>query len=311
MQLGLIGLGKMGANMARRLSRGGHRVVAYDRTPEPANVLAEQESCVSPAHSLEELAAQLAPPRVAWMMVPAGKPTESVLAGLMNILTQDDIVIDGGNANYRLQVRLVGIKAGSGKNNHYGIGSKVEVRAGDHYQMKLVTEPVVHFGLGKRSRADVVRILWTNGTPQNIFSPGVSQDLIEEQQLKGSCPFLYTWARFDPEGAFERTRGWTTRVRQRVGTAAVVYAWALRDPLAAAILGVGGAHQNHRQRLLGVGWKIHVGGQPDPVGHGDHVGRLLDVGGSGDRGRRQQGRDRGHHRPNQAGRSESACLRTA
>ena len=100
---------------------------------------------------------------------------------------------DGGNANHRLQVRLVGVKAGSGKNNHFGIGTKIEVRAGDLYQMKVVTEPVVHFGLAQRSRADVVRILWTNGTPQNIFSPGVEQDLVEEQQLKGSCPFLYTF----------------------------------------------------------------------------------------------------------------------
>jgi len=100
---------------------------------------------------------------------------------------------DGGNANHRLQVRLVGLKTGSGKNNHHGIGCKIEVRAGDLYQMKVVTEPVIHFGLAQRSRADVVRILWTNGTPQNIFSPGADQDLVEEQQLKGSCPFLYTW----------------------------------------------------------------------------------------------------------------------
>lgn len=100
---------------------------------------------------------------------------------------------DGGNVNHRLQMRLIGVKAGSGKNNHYGIGCKIEVRSGDLYQMKVVTDPVIHFGLGQRTSADVVRILWTNGTPQNIFSPGTEQDLIEEQQLKGSCPFLYAW----------------------------------------------------------------------------------------------------------------------
>lgn len=100
---------------------------------------------------------------------------------------------DGSNINHRLQMRLVGVKAGSGKNNHYGIGCKIEVRSGDLYQMKVVTEPVINFGLGQRTRADVVRILWTNGTPQNIFSPGTEQTLIEEQMLKGSCPFLYTW----------------------------------------------------------------------------------------------------------------------
>jgi len=100
---------------------------------------------------------------------------------------------DGGNANHHLKIQLVGIRTGSGKNNHYGIGAKIEMRAGDLYQMKTVTEPSIHFGLGSRDKVDVVRILWTNGVPQNIFSPGSDQDLIEEQELKGSCPFLYVW----------------------------------------------------------------------------------------------------------------------
>jgi len=100
---------------------------------------------------------------------------------------------DGGNANHYLKIQLVGLRTGSSKNNHFGIGSKVEVRAGDLYQMKVVTDPNVHFGLGGRSQADVVRIVWTNGVPQNLFTPKSDQDLIEEQELKGSCPFLYTW----------------------------------------------------------------------------------------------------------------------
>ncbi len=100
---------------------------------------------------------------------------------------------DGGNANHHLKIQLVGLRTGSGKNNYFGIGAKVEVRAGDLYQMKMITEPGTHFGLGQREKADVVRILWTNGVPQNIFSPGSDQDLIETQELKGSCPFLYTW----------------------------------------------------------------------------------------------------------------------
>lgn len=100
---------------------------------------------------------------------------------------------DGGNANHYLKLKLVGVRTGSSKNNYFGIGSKVEVRAGDLYQMKVVTQPDMHFGLGDRSGADVVRILWTNGTPQNIFTPRSDQDLIEEQELKGSCPFLYAW----------------------------------------------------------------------------------------------------------------------
>ncbi|MBI5915561.1 MAG: hypothetical protein HY842_09305, partial [Bacteroidetes bacterium] len=67
------------------------------------------------------------------------------------------------------------------------------VRAGELYQMKVVTEPNIHFGLGPHLKADVVRILWTNGVPQNLFFPGTDQDMIELQVLKGSCAFLYTW----------------------------------------------------------------------------------------------------------------------
>ena len=100
---------------------------------------------------------------------------------------------DGGDANRYLKVQLVGLSTGSGKNNHFGIGAKLEVRAGGLYQMRVVTDPVTHFGLGQRLKADVVRIQWTNGVPQNLFYPGSDQDLVEEQVLKGSCAFLYTW----------------------------------------------------------------------------------------------------------------------
>jgi cytochrome c-type biogenesis protein CcmH/NrfG len=100
---------------------------------------------------------------------------------------------DGGNNNHFITMKLVGLKAGSAKNNHFGIGAKVEIRAGDLYQTMVVTDPNIHFGLGSISRADIIRIRWTNGVPQNIFMPGSDQALIEEQTLKGSCPFLYTW----------------------------------------------------------------------------------------------------------------------
>ena len=99
---------------------------------------------------------------------------------------------DGGN-NHFVKMNLVGLRTGSAKNNYYGIGAKVEIRSGNLYQSKVVTEPGIHFGLGPRSKADVIRILWTNGVPQNIFYPGTDQDLVEEQILKGSCPFLYAW----------------------------------------------------------------------------------------------------------------------
>ncbi len=103
----------------------------------------------------------------------------------------------GGNGNRYLKMQLVGLSTGSGKNNHFGIGAKVEVRAGALYQMRVVTAPEIHIGLGQRARADVVRVRWPNGVPQNLFYPGANQSVVEEQILKGSCPFLYTW---DGEG---------------------------------------------------------------------------------------------------------------
>ncbi|MCD4769436.1 MAG: FG-GAP-like repeat-containing protein, partial [Bacteroidales bacterium] len=100
---------------------------------------------------------------------------------------------DGGNNNHFVKMKLLGLRVGSAKNNYYGIGAKVEIRSGDLYQSIVVTEPDIHFGLGSRAKADIIRIQWTNGVPQNIFFPGTDQDLVEEQILKGSCPFLYTW----------------------------------------------------------------------------------------------------------------------
>ncbi|MEZ5071614.1 MAG: FG-GAP-like repeat-containing protein [Bacteroidales bacterium] len=100
---------------------------------------------------------------------------------------------DGGNNHHFIKMKLVGLRAGSAKNNYYGIGAKVEMRSGSLYQSKVVTGTTVHFGLGSREKAEVIRILWTNGVPQNMFFPATDQDLIEEQQLKGSCPFLYAW----------------------------------------------------------------------------------------------------------------------
>ncbi|WP_346861844.1 FG-GAP-like repeat-containing protein [uncultured Draconibacterium sp.] len=100
---------------------------------------------------------------------------------------------DGGNINHYVDMKLVGLRTGSAKNNHFGIGAKVEMRSGDLYQTQVVTSPGVHFGLGHRKNADIIRITWTNGVPQNIFRPGVDQALIEAQTLKGSCPFVYAW----------------------------------------------------------------------------------------------------------------------
>ena len=100
---------------------------------------------------------------------------------------------DGGNVNHYLKIQLVGLRKGSSKNNYFGVGAKIEVRAGELYESQTVTDAVTHFGLGQHDRADFVRVLWTNGVPQNIFSTASNQKLVEEQILKGSCAFLYTW----------------------------------------------------------------------------------------------------------------------
>ena len=100
---------------------------------------------------------------------------------------------EGGNQNNWIQVRLEGITAGNNKVNRDGIGSKLEVKVGDLYQLQYVTEQVSHFGLGAFDAADVVRVVWTNGVPQNVVKPQAKQRILEKQVLKGSCPFLYVY----------------------------------------------------------------------------------------------------------------------
>ena len=100
---------------------------------------------------------------------------------------------NGGNQNNWIQVRLEGITAGNNKVNRDGIGSKLEVKVGDLYQLQYVSGQVSHFGLGGFKAADVVRVVWTNGVPQNVITPQARQQILEKQVLKGSCPFLYVY----------------------------------------------------------------------------------------------------------------------
>ena len=100
---------------------------------------------------------------------------------------------DGGNANGWLKVQLAAALEGSGKNNFYGIGSTMEVSAGSHYQSLRVDAAVTHVGLGRREKADVIRVVWSNGVPQNRIDPESRTLIVEPQRLKGSCPSLYTW----------------------------------------------------------------------------------------------------------------------
>lgn len=103
MQLGMVGLGRMGANMVRRLARGGHTCVVYDVQKQAIDA-AVQPGVVSGAASLEALVGQLAQPRVIWLMLPVALVDET-LATLMPLLDRDDIVIDGGNSHYHDDIR--------------------------------------------------------------------------------------------------------------------------------------------------------------------------------------------------------------
>ena len=103
MELGMIGLGRMGGNMSRRLLRGGHRVVVYDPDPDAATALAGEGA--TPADSIDDLVGGLSPPRAVWMMVPAGDATETTLEAVAGLLSPGDVVLDGGNSNYRDSAR--------------------------------------------------------------------------------------------------------------------------------------------------------------------------------------------------------------
>ena len=102
MQLGMIGLGRMGANMVRRLMRGGHSCVVFDANP--ANVKALADDGATGSDSLDAFIAKLQPPRALWVMVPAAA-VDSVLAQLVPKLQRDDVIIDGGNSYYIDDIR--------------------------------------------------------------------------------------------------------------------------------------------------------------------------------------------------------------
>jgi 6-phosphogluconate dehydrogenase len=115
MQLAMIGLGRMGANMAERLMRGGHRLAVFDPKVEARNSMRQKGA--DPADSLEALVKKLPAPRVVWLMVPAGKITDSTLESLLGLLAAGDTVIDGGNSNYKDTLRRA--QAFAAKQMHY------------------------------------------------------------------------------------------------------------------------------------------------------------------------------------------------
>jgi 6-phosphogluconate dehydrogenase len=103
MEIGLVGLGRMGGNMARRWLRGGHRVVGTARSAETLQALAKDG--LIPAPSLEDLVSRLKPPRAIWLMLPSGQTTEEAVARLAALLSAGDALIDGGNTDYKDDIR--------------------------------------------------------------------------------------------------------------------------------------------------------------------------------------------------------------
>ncbi len=106
MQLGMVGLGRMGANMTRRLMRGGHQLVVSDLSPETVKQLSSEGATGS--SSLEDLLGKLKPPRAVWIMVPSGDPTERTVQKLAQHLQAGDAIIDGGNSYFKDDVRRAG-----------------------------------------------------------------------------------------------------------------------------------------------------------------------------------------------------------
>jgi 6-phosphogluconate dehydrogenase len=103
MELGMVGLGKMGGFMTERLVRGGHRVIGFDRDPVVVQKLAEKGA--GSANSLDNIISQLKPPRAIWLMVPAGDPVDQTIAALVPHLSTGDTIIDGGNSYYKDSMR--------------------------------------------------------------------------------------------------------------------------------------------------------------------------------------------------------------
>ncbi|KIS03387.1 phosphogluconate dehydrogenase (NAD(+)-dependent, decarboxylating) [Paucilactobacillus wasatchensis] len=103
MRVGMIGLGKMGLNLTKNMVRNGIEVVGFDLATD--NVKAAQEAGAVPASSLEDLVSKLDQPRIAWMMLPAGKPTDATIQQLTTILDKDDLIVDGGNSFYKASLK--------------------------------------------------------------------------------------------------------------------------------------------------------------------------------------------------------------
>lgn len=113
-----------------------------------------------------------------------------IVGGIDGVLILDNAA---GNQNNWLKLYAVGDSNYRGGSDHTGLGTVAELKVGGQYQAQVVTGQVTHFGLGRRSQADLLRVVWPNGTPQVVVRPQARMPYTRVQQLTGSCPYLYTW----------------------------------------------------------------------------------------------------------------------
>jgi 6-phosphogluconate dehydrogenase len=149
MRIGMIGLGKMGANMTERLLKGGHEVVAYDLSAEALKQAAGKGA--DTATTLAELAGKLTSPRAAWVMVPAGAPTNDTIEELAGLFSSGDVIVDGGNSNYkeamdiaaRLEKRGVGFVDAGTSGGVWGLTEGYCLMVGGTKESVAVVEPAL------------------------------------------------------------------------------------------------------------------------------------------------------------------------
>jgi 6-phosphogluconate dehydrogenase len=148
MKIGMVGLGKMGANMTQRLIEKGHQVVAFDLSEAARAAVADKGA--ETAATLEEMVAKLDPPRVAWVMVPAGAPTTSTIETLKGLMERGDAVIDGGNSNYKeaapaaasLAEKGIGFVDAGTSGGVWGLANGYCLMVGGEKSVVAVCEPV-------------------------------------------------------------------------------------------------------------------------------------------------------------------------
>ena len=178
MQVGLVGLGRMGGNMSRRLLAGGHEVVVWDRSADAVQTLARNGATGS--SSLSDLVSRLAPPRAIWLMVPAGDATEQTVTGLAEHLQQGDTLIDGGNSHFKDDIRRAAALATRGI--HYlDVGTSGGVWGAERGYCLMIGGP-------QHAAARLVPIFRTLAPGQGSLQPSPGLDLSATTAHEG---FLY------------------------------------------------------------------------------------------------------------------------